>query len=324
MIRSVGTIMAFFYISIVSSVTTPFNCTEHPNGQMTLISDASVICNSDENGHPQMQAMGVIGGLMPLVFLSIALWTAWQFPQRMSKGDTQFLHCWNFLFMRFTTSAHWYPCVVLIRNTLITFAPLLGGPVAQITGLAFIMFASLWICIFYMPWRIQSGNILDVLCHIVVLVILILCAFFVQESDEKLISQCCFAFIIMCLGTLLGGMGYAMRQRFGKQAKQFQFFLCHHKAGAGSFSRLLKLYLLKQKKVTRKVFMDSDDLQDLDLLFGYVCTHAENFVIVISPEICKRPWCMGELVTAHSNNVKMIPVLIPGGTLPEAKFIEDY
>merc|ERR1719160_2202520 len=102
----------------------------------------------------------------------------------------------------------------------------------------------------------------------------------------------------MALISLGGATGWACSKRCRKDQKQFQFFLCHHKAGAGAFARLMKVYLLKIKKVARKVFMDSDDLQDLDLLFGYVCSHTENFVIIISPELFKRPWCIGEMVTA--------------------------
>merc|ERR1712159_475797 len=112
-----------------------------------------------------------------------------------------------------------------------------------------------------------------------------------------MVSSLCFTLIVLALASIFCNMSYACDKRFRKQLKQFQFFLCHHKAGAGAFSRTLKLFLSKQKNVTRKIFMDSDDLQDLDQLFGYVCTHTENFVIIVSPEIFKRPWCMGELVT---------------------------
>jgi len=323
-IRSVGTIMAFFYISVVSSIMTPFNCTDHPNGLKTLVSDTAVLCDSSDATHSEMTGYGLVGAGMPLFFLGVVLWATYQFPMKMSVGDTSFLNSWNFLFMRFTTKAYWYPAVVVIRNTLITFAPLFGGPVSQITTLAILMMASLWICIFYMPWRLKGGNILDIACHMVVNLVLLLCSFFVKEEQSATISSVCFTFIMMALVSLAGVIAYSCSKRCSKDKKQFQFFLCHHKAGAGAFARLVKVYLLKNKKVTRKVFMDSDDLQDLDLLFGYVCSHTENFVLIISPELVKRPWCMGELVTAWSNKVSMIPMLTHGGEMPTEAFIEKY
>ena len=53
-----------------------------------------------------------------------------------------------------------------------------------------------------------------------------------------------------------------------RHGKTFQFFLCHHKDGAGAFTRILKMRLQGDPRVTRQVFLDSDNLRDLKVLFG--------------------------------------------------------
>ena len=52
--------------------------------------------------------------------------------------------------------------------------------------------------------------------------------------------------------------------------KVIRFFICHHKLAAGALARLLKMRLCKLIGVNRKVFVDSDDLKDLNKLHGYM------------------------------------------------------
>merc|ERR1712061_818109 len=106
--------------------------------------------------------------------------------------------------------------------------------------------------------------------------------------------------------------------------KPYQFFLCHHKAGAGNFVRLLKMSLQEHPSVSRGVFVDSDDLEDLTALFGYVQQDVDVLVMVGSKEILKRPWCAGELATCHVNKVPMVAILLPDFAWPDPEFIDSY
>lgn len=51
------------------------------------------------------------------------------------------------------------------------------------------------------------------------------------------------------------------------------------------------------------VFLDSDELQDLDSLFECVRAHTSFVVPLLTPGLLTRPWCVGELATAFLNRV---------------------
>ena len=106
--------------------------------------------------------------------------------------------------------------------------------------------------------------------------------------------------------------------------KPFQFFLCHHKVGGGAFCRLLKVRLLSHGQVERGIFLDSDNLQDLSLLFGVVAEKTETLVVLCTREILHRPWCVGEMTTARLHSIDTILVIFPDFGHPSHTFIEDY
>jgi hypothetical protein len=89
---------------------------------------------------------------------------------------------------------------------------------------------------------------------------------------------------------------------------------------------LLKVLLSERCKPEDKTWIDCDDLTNLELLFGYVSSKTDTVVILMSRELLRRPWCMGELVTAHLNQprVKMIPVRFPDFDEPDDVFVEEY
>ena len=49
------------------------------------------------------------------------------------------------------------------------------------------------------------------------------------------------------------------------QRQKIPIFLCHHKQGGGGFTRLLKWRLKRDDRVRRGVFLDADNVVDLDL-----------------------------------------------------------
>jgi len=114
-----------------------------------------------------------------------------------------------------------------------------------------------------------------------------------------------------------------MYQRFGATKKPYQFFICHHKARAGCFARLLKMHLLKASKVTRQVFLDCDNLDNLDTLFEVVGNHVETLIIVASKDVFLRPWCAGEMTYARLKGVPITVIEMPGWEAPEKDVIES-
>jgi len=61
-------------------------------------------------------------------------------------------------------------------------------------------------------------------------------------------------------------------------------------------------------------------------LFDYVGTQTEILVVLHSKELVLRPWCMGELVTAHLKQpgVKIASIYFPDHTAPDDELIQGY
>jgi hypothetical protein len=57
-----------------------------------------------------------------------------------------------------------------------------------------------------------------------------------------------------------------------------------------------------------KVFLDSDQLSEIDLIFDIVRASVRNLIVLLSKMVLTRPWCAGEITTAQVNNVPLCPV----------------
>ncbi|CAJ1362423.1 unnamed protein product, partial [Effrenium voratum] len=134
----------------------------------------------------------------------------------------------------------------------------------------------------------------------------------------------CLIFSFLMLLSIVSAVGYGIGRHFLlKYRKQFRFFLCHQKVAAGSMARLLKMEL--QKRGSRfATFVDCDDLNDLTKLFSYVGQDTETFVIMGSPDILTRKWCVGEMCTARSHKVHTVLLAWPEFMKPDKMFIENY
>lgn len=73
---------------------------------------------------------------------------------------------------------------------------------------------------------------------------------------------------------------------------------------------LIKLLVAKQSSL--RVFLDSDQLENLDLLFDIIRTSTKTVVVVLTPELLSRSWCAGEVVTAWKNGIFTVPLLCEG------------
>ena len=57
-----------------------------------------------------------------------------------------------------------------------------------------------------------------------------------------------------------------------------------------------------------QIFLDSDDLLNLDTLFDTVSQRTQNLVLLLTREILQRPWCVGEIVCSMRAKVHMVCV----------------
>eukprot|EP00439_Symbiodinium_sp_Y106_P028760 s5243_g3.t1 len=91
-------------------------------------------------------------------------------------------------------------------------------------------------------------------------------------------------------------------------------------AGHEEALALLKIQL-QQSGYGFSVFLDTDNLRDLTELFGFV-RDTETCVVLASPGILARKWCVGEIVTAKLHNVHTVMVRWPNFADPTAMMYE--
>ena len=324
LLRTVGTMFLMFFILLFSMLLSPFQCSYHPNGLATLHDYGSVFCNG-QGEHLQMFIIGGFACLMPITFTALCTWILiWEVPRRLARSDAKFLESCSFLVKRFRPGAEISAVLFLMRNTTVVLTLVVYSTSGQLMLFSMILYLNLFLVAYYKPWRFPVCNLLEGALVSGMLLILNIGAMAVKETNEMMFS--------MALGVFLGFMGLAILGAIGfgvlkhlqqKYRKLFRFFLCHQKAAAGCLARLLKMEL-EQRLVGSKTFIDCDDLNDLTRLFSYVAQDTETFLIMGSPDILTRKWCVGEMVTARQNGVHTTLLAWPGFVTPDDDFIESY
>lgn len=88
----------------------------------------------------------------------------------------------------------------------------------------------------------------------------------------------------------------------------------------GSLCRLIKL--VASKHTSTQIFLDSDQLKDLDLIFDTIRCTTHSVVVVLTPQVLTRMWCAGEIVTAFKNKILTVPLLCDGYTPPDVELLD--
>ena len=145
------------------------------------------------------------------------------------------------------------------------------------------------ICAVVLPWRIAAANTIDLTINIGFLLVLYLGAILADAANGTLIASILTVlFCVLCFFLMMGVLR-SLCSMLVLRGRKYQFFLCHHKQGSGGFARLLKMRLKLDPRVKRRVFLDSDDLQDLDQLFGFVGNNTDTLVVLCTSTILSRP-----------------------------------
>jgi len=113
-------------------------------------------------------------------------------------------------------------------------------------------------------------------------------------------------------------------------------FLSHYKAEAGTEATLVKEHMERiladgnessdsSANVSCPVFLDSENLTDLGDLRRQVI-NTKNLLLLLTPAVLSRPWCLVELVTAIRHGIQIVPVEIqrPGMTFEYPKSDDFY
>ncbi|CAL1136495.1 unnamed protein product [Cladocopium goreaui] len=317
---TVGTVFSICFIPVFSSLLAPFQCQEHPNRKFTLQDYHGVFCNFTEE-HLQMCIIGAVACLLPIGFLALCTWVVLvEVPRRQSRSDLSFLRAWSFLFIRFRPGTQVFSVLFLVRNALVVLCQLLSNESAKVVLLNLMLYISLILTAYKKPWRFMVCNWLDILLLTGLMAIVDMGAVTMRDRPQTAMIICiCFLSCMMAAilaAVVFGAWKYA-RQKY---RKRFNFFITHQKSAAGCFARLLKMELVAAGKT---VFIDSDDLVDVSCLCRYVSQDTQKLLILATPEIVKRRFCLAEMATAQLCEVPSIVLTWPKFQVPDENFIKN-
>lgn len=314
-----GLFCMLFFIVLCTAVLEPFDCVSHPNEAFTMRTSIQVLCNF-RNDHLSLSLVASFLTLLPLVFLSLCAWlVVKELPKRMHRMDVKFIRSCSFLISRFRPGSEKFSIFLLVRNAILAIAPVLPSTEAGCLLIFAVLGTNLCLAAMFQPWLSPLATYLDVLTNFGFLVIILNGAFFLerkQTSNDRSSMIVCSLVLCCILLALVSLSIFTLAEHwFRKRRKRYDFFLSHHKQSSGSVARMMKLELQQHGLA---VFLDTDDLFSLSDLFGTLTQNVEALVVIASPKVLTRKWCLGEIVTANLHNVNTVVVALPNFHFPDA------
>jgi hypothetical protein len=321
-INSVGVLTLVLFLMLNMTGLTPFHCISSPNGTSSLSSNPSVVCYEDSEW-TAMAVMGVIAVLVYGVgFFSVALYVTVKYPSLViSEHGSIVMSRYRFMFQRFTARCYYFTPIYLIRTLFIALIPVIFADYGhrQMIFLVLVMVVFGFIHAKYQPWRGAIPNMLDV--HVMGCMILLLtCSSLLLKvdaddmvADLEVFFTIIMVFVFGAIGTFLAFLAY---RRFVPKDR-WTALLCHVSDTAIT-ARWLKMEMEKRMSVGVKkgIFLAADKLDwNLEDIFDLMrCQLADNVVILLSGGTLSSPQCAGQITTAHTNGVQMVPVALDSFT----------
>jgi len=231
--------------------------------------------------------------------------------------ETKFVIACRFLFVKFIPECYYFSLLLILRSLCISLIPIFFLEAAvQIVFLCGVMITFTVVQSRLRPWRSTVTNYVDSCMSSALLLLLIVGAVAadMEVADDTLnalaAAMLIIVLVVAAIGLLLGLViaGCKFGPRYGR-------FICHHKADAAAQARYLKMLL--QVKTSSQVFIDSDDLSDLDDLFAIVKVDVGTLVVYLTRDTLRRPWCAGEVTSAFlASKAKVNTVVTPSFLKP--------
>ncbi|CAE8718953.1 unnamed protein product, partial [Polarella glacialis] len=321
-----GMLLFLFYITLTLAVLLPFQCAPTPNGgKSSMLSDPGVICfESDE--HVRLVILSVIGiAVYPVGIAAWLVWVTLSFPNLISSGrGIQVLQRYRFLFGRYKPECYYFGAITLGRNALVALVPvvLVTVPGLEILIMGGVMLGSAVLPARLWPWRTDLASICDVAIYSILVVLLLATGPLItpNESDNLVLPILMCVLALSVIFAVVVATTIAMLQRH-RQRNLYGAFLCHHKGGAGVLARFIKMAAAAH--TNDQMFLDSDNLEDLDTLFNIVRSETKNVIVIMTPEVLKRIWCAGEIATAFNNGIHILPVICDDLEMPSERDFES-
>ncbi|CAE7719584.1 unnamed protein product [Symbiodinium pilosum] len=308
----VGLLWMFGYLAIVMALTRPIHCVSNPNGTQSMKSFPGKVCWNE--AHAPAAAESIFGLLVfGGGFLAYILQVVWRYPTLVNSGHgLKLLTQYRFLFNRFGSHAYYWGPYFVVQKLLVAIVPILfaDSAVVQIMLLSLLMVVYLAACCHIKPWATYLANMADVFLNMGLMLLLLIAAFLADSASSDSRSKLSVILVLMLVLITLGIFALAtfaiLRKLF--PGKMYDYFLCHHKAGAGTVCRWLKTEMLKQSRQRAKIFLDSDELEGLADIGDIVKSQTGTLVIVATKLVLTRPWCAVEITSAVNNKVDITMV----------------
>jgi hypothetical protein len=217
-------------------------------------------------------------------------------------SGTDFIKCFHFIFNRFKPDCYFYGLIYCSRNSCISLIPVAFADeiAAQLMLMGLLVAGTSLVQCWIMPWRSVMPNFMDSITTL----------------------GGCFFFYVVLLG---GAIAFILLVSYSVYfvtvpPMPYGIFLSHHKQGAAVLARWWKLLL--GTMATDVVFLDSDNLRQLDHLFEMCAFQCKNIVVLLTREILSRLWCAGEVAVGVRNKVNMVLVTSEDYTPPDDEFLK--
>lgn len=321
-----GIVLNMFFVSVLVSTLKPFLCYSHPSGNgASMTSVPSVLC-FESPLHSALLAICILSFIFVVVpFVAALLCATYKYKAMISSGgDADILQAMRWLFYRYTPQRYYYGSVLLLRSSLLCFVPVVLRDQGRLQN----FFMSALIIVFLTiqkdlrPWRSAMCNQMDGFVSLILALLL-------QGSTPEghrvgaqypvldIITILCV--VILFAACLISIVCFVFR--LFRVRPFYDDFMCHHKLEAAGQARYLKMLIEATSNHT--VFLDSDQLKDLDVLFDTIKVRVGRLVVYLTSDTLRRPWCCGEIATAWCLKVQVARVLTGSFTIMRDEQLQD-
>ncbi len=311
-VNAVGIAMFALCTGLCEQCSRAWQCEVNPDGTASVASSRSLLCHTSD-GHRTMLGISAAGALAYLVApLALVLWVVFKYPYQIGKvGGLTFFGRYRFLIGRFRPERYWYCALYITRSILCALLPalLVNEPPLQFMLFILLIAGTLIIQVRTYPWNTTTANHLDAGMNLGLLWFIGTGCILLptpDQSGQEMLQRC---MMTVCVSFLIAVGSIVVRTLIKKLFPQkfYGVFLSHHKGAAAVLSRWCKLMF--QAQTNAIIFLDSDELNDLNLLFNVVAWETLNFVLLWTSQTVLRPWCAGEIVSAWARKVHTVVVL---------------
>ncbi|CAK0860455.1 unnamed protein product [Prorocentrum cordatum] len=319
-INSVGVLTLVLFLMLNMTALKPFHCVSSPNGTSSLSSNPSIICYVDS----EWVAMAVMGTIAVLVygvgFFSIVLYITISYPAlALSARGSIIMSRYRFMFQRFTAKCFYFTPIYLMRTLFIALIPVIFADYGhrQMIFLVLTMVVFGKIHATYQPWRGAIPNMLDVWVMGCMILLLTCSSLLIKVDGDEMVADLevfftiIMVFVFGAVGIFLAFLAY---RRFVPKDR-WTAFLCHIPDTAMT-ARWVKIDMQKRIGDKKGIFLAADNLDwNLEDIFDLMrCQLADNVVVLLSGGTLSSPQCAGQVTTAHTNGVRLVPVALDSYT----------